>query len=361
MAGRRCVVAFFTALLGLCLETPAHAGSLRPPPASTYADPSCTAHRITVSLGPRQPANQEIATWLCESTPAQTVIVTVSGTTYSHLYWDFPLAPDTYSAVRAFAKAGFAVLNFDRIGIGLSSHPSAVAASGGANAWILHELMADLRAGKIGGQSFDKVITAGHSQGSLITLYEDAVYHDADGLIVTGLPGIPLGTGIANLFTNLIPAQSDPRFAGTSVPLGYLTTRAGSRTMFYDLASADPAVIAEDEANKDVMPVGELSVVVAFGETRLIHVPVLSVTGDHDAFFCGLGCSGPISAPAFQPFLYGPGTCLTSFLVPNAGHDINLHPTAGLWYREAVNWILTRIGNGPSHPPSQVCAGAASP
>ena len=356
----RCVVAVFTALLVLCFGTPAHAGGLRPPPASAYADPSCSAHRVAVSLGRGRPANQEVATWLCDSTAARTVIVTVSGTTYSHLYWDFPLDPDAYSAVRAFTKAGFAVLNYDRIGIGLSSHPSALASNGDANAWVVHELISNLRAGTIGGRSFDRVVIAAHSQGSLISLYEDALYQDADGLIVTGLPGAPLGTGFADLVANLVPAQLDPRFAGTSVPLGYMTTRTGSRTMFYDRATADPAVIAEDEATKDVMPPGELTIVPAFGETRLIRTPVLSVTGDHDQFFCVLPCSSPLSVPAIEPWLYGPEACLASFVVPDAGHDINLHPTAAMWYREAVSWILRRIGNGPDHPPSQACAGASS-
>ena len=41
----------------------------------------------------------------------KTFQITLHGITYSHLYWDFPFQPETYSYVRRATAAGYAVLN----------------------------------------------------------------------------------------------------------------------------------------------------------------------------------------------------------------------------------------------------------
>jgi pimeloyl-ACP methyl ester carboxylesterase len=351
--------AFVSAVVSALPE--ASASSMHP--YAHYADPSCSEQRVTVSLGPTQPADEHVEAWLCGWTPGRTVQVTVSGTTYSHLYWDFPYQPATYSYVHAMVTAGYAVLNFDRIGIGLSDHPPALKSNGQANAWIVHELIGDIRAGRLGGVAFQKVLTVGHSQGSAITLLEEEKYHDADGLIVTGLPGVPDGPSAPLLVANLQPAQTDPQFAADDLPLGYLSTKAGVRgPVFYNLATADPSVIALDEQTKDVFPVGEATVLVSLAETLKVNVPVLSVTGENDGFFCAVACSvGPDQDVGLLPFPYRKITCLESIVVANTGHDVNLHPSAPTWEASAAQWVQRRIGNGPTEPPTDVCAGAASP
>ena len=48
----------------------------------------------------------------------------LSGATYGHVYWDFPVNSPLYSYTQALNAAGFATFNFDRIGIGVSDHSS---------------------------------------------------------------------------------------------------------------------------------------------------------------------------------------------------------------------------------------------
>jgi pimeloyl-ACP methyl ester carboxylesterase len=325
-----------------------------------YADSSCVKHVVDVSVTSNGPADAPIATWLCGAEPGRTVQVTVSGTTYNHLYWDFPLDPSRYSYVRAQVAAGYTVLNFDRICIGESTHLPALECTGATNALVLHQLISDLRSGYF-GIPFREIVTVGHSQGSGITLLEAETYRDVDGLIITGLPGAPMGPSTALIFASLIPAQMDPEFVGDHLPPGYLTTRPGTRKAIFYSSTADPAVIAEDEATKDVFPVGEVTVLVALAQTREVNVPVFSLIGEDDGFFCTTPCSPTSPVLELQKLMYGPQTCLESSILPNAGHDINLHPNAQVWFSEASEWMAQRIGNGASHPPTDVCVGAANP
>jgi hypothetical protein len=64
----------------------------------------------------------------------------------------------------------------------------------------------------------------------------------------------------AFLTSNLFyPAASDPEFAGHCLDAGYLTTVPGTRAgAFYSLRDDDPAVIAKDEEQKDVVAGPEL-------------------------------------------------------------------------------------------------------
>ena len=81
---------------------------------------------------------------------------------------------------------------------------------------------------------------------------------------------------------------------------GYLTTRPGTReSLFYDPATADPAVVAVDEANKDTITAAELDGLVSLLSEPAAQqpsyqdtVPVLVVVGAEDNVFCaGIGIS----------------------------------------------------------------------
>ncbi|HVV37782.1 MAG TPA: alpha/beta fold hydrolase [Acidimicrobiales bacterium] len=337
------------------------AGGVFPASASAaisrdYADPSCVKQTVPVSLGTHARATYRVVAWLCGAAPGRTVIVSVSGTTYNHTYWDFPVDPGRYSFVRALTAAGYAVLNFDRIGIGESDHPAALASTGQANAWVMHTLVRRLRSGAFGGVAFPRVVSIGHSQGSAIVLLEAETYHDVNGLIDTGLPGVPIGSSAPLTFASLTAAQLDPAFSGAHIPLGYTTTRPGTRQhLFFD--HADPAVVAADEALKDLFPAGEATVLVDYLATRTVRVPVFSVYGEHDRFFCDIACTSTLNPTAsLSPLLFSPAACLESVIVPGAGHDINLHRNAPAWYAQVADWIARRVGATATLPPSQPCS-----
>jgi len=87
----------------------------------------CTQHSVSVTLSDADPTAYNVVGWLCvardDRQGARTVQLLVSGLTFDHTYWDTSYQPDTYSYVRAAARAGFTTFNFDRIGIGKSTRP----------------------------------------------------------------------------------------------------------------------------------------------------------------------------------------------------------------------------------------------
>src|SRR2546423_3412732 len=53
--------------------------------------------------------------------PPTTVQVLVHGTTYNHVYWDFPYQAEHYSHHRDMARHGYATFAVDRLGTGQST------------------------------------------------------------------------------------------------------------------------------------------------------------------------------------------------------------------------------------------------
>ncbi|MBT8227743.1 MAG: hypothetical protein HKP61_15420 [Dactylosporangium sp.] len=112
----------------------------------------------------------------------------------------------------------------------------------------------------------------------------------------------------------LYPADSDPKFAGRGYDQGYLTSVPGGRGEMFYSAIADPRTIASDEARKDVISgtfmldgIGELGAPSGANQSNLVNEPVLLVSGEQDALYCG--------------------------------HDLTTHPTSGLSFLAINQWI----------------------
>ena len=269
-------------------------------PVSTHASTVsriCQSVTVQVALGIAQPLQYSIYGQLCNpaSGPSSTVQLLIPGATYGHIYWDFPYEPQTYSYVDSMNTAGYSTFNIDRIGTGLSSHPnlSLVNVTLQTNAYVVHEIVQDLRGGQIGNKSFSRVLLVGHSLGSAVVWLEAGTYHDVDGVIITGLVHLLNAIGIAHLFATLYPAALDQRFIGSGYSLmGYLTTEPGTREGdFYNAPSVDPNVIATDESTKETATTGEIASfapLLVDGISAQITVPVLLVVGQQDGTMCGL-------------------------------------------------------------------------
>jgi pimeloyl-ACP methyl ester carboxylesterase len=275
-----------------------------------------------------------------------TVLLTVHGATYSRVYWDFPYQPEKYSFVRHANAAGYATLNFDRLGNGESDRPLSLHVTPTAEAYAHHQLVEALRSGEL-GHAWSRVVLAGHSLGSIIGIQQAATYHDVDGLVVTGFLHT-YGAGIAVLLANLYPSALDPRFAPLGLDLGYLTTKPGTRgSTFYYLPNADPAVVALDEQTKELGTAGELAefAVVATALTSLqVDVPVLSVVGRYDTIFCGVApCGTLLGGTTLEPVAYTPAAELEIVVVPQAGHDLNLQKNAPTTYAAILDWLDERF------------------
>ena len=302
----------------------------------------CDPISISVTLSPSDSTRYNVSAWVCgpHGPRAPVAQLLLHGSTYSHLYWDFPSPASSY--VAAASAAGFVTVNLDRIGIGQSDHPPADQVTVESNAFVTHQIVTALRSGSLapGGQAFvaDRVVLVGHSLGSDIAAVEAAVYGDVDGVVVSGFLHNS-GPGIAAFSASFYPAFLDPETS--TAPPNYFTTIPGTRAAsFYTLANADPQVIATDEATKQTVTSGEFATFVdGFGATPGIHVPVLVAAGDTDVIFCDAPSCSAGGTLTREAAFYAPDAVLETFALPNSGHSMNLHRNAPLWFDVANNWV----------------------
>jgi hypothetical protein len=346
---RVALVAFVVALaftVGIMSPVPAHAH-----PAA------CADSFLPVSLGPGQPANQRAFVRLCMpagATPT-TVQLLVHGCLYNGRYWDYPdpaAGTDRYSFVSHALQTGYATLAVDMIGTGGSSHPPSTWATVDAGVWVIHQVVQALRggvAGPDGTVAFARVIEVSWSFGTFFSWLEVSRYHDVDAAIFTGAThhlavGLPLLADALSLY----PAGLDPQFAGPLDP-GYLTTQPGTRKrIFYDPGAADPAVVAYDEAHKDLMTDAEVTGFPAALASPLdVRVPVLLTLGSADPLFCGPAATDCSSAPAMvaqeRPFLGPQVPSVTGYLLPGSGHAADLMLNATDSFAFAQNWASATV------------------
>ena len=261
---------------------------------------SCSHYTVPVNLV-TSPTALNIEGELCatpsERRTGETVQLLIHGAATNHAYWDFGTIDGVrYSYARDVAERGIATFAIDELGAGLSSHPLSTELPVTAVANATHQVVQALRGGSATGTRFGKVILVGHSLGAVVVWEEAINFADVDGVIVTGAAHSLTQAFAAAGQKNFIPATSDPRFASSGLDGGYLTTLAGTRaTMFFNPADSDPAVIASDEARKDVLPGPELGTalpIVTAKDTLAIKVPVLDILGTDDFTTCGPSTTG---------------------------------------------------------------------
>ncbi|HYG65960.1 MAG TPA: alpha/beta hydrolase, partial [Thermoanaerobaculia bacterium] len=290
----------------------------------------------------------------------KTVQITLHGSTYSHLYWDWPFQPETYSYMRRATAAGYAVLNIDRIGIGQSDHPPAEQVTIGADAFVVHQIVQALRGGELVVPSFgrieaERVALVGHSLGSVIAIQEAATYGDVDGVALTGVSHTV--TPVLNdILGGLYPASLDPRFAGRNIPDGYLTSLPGTRGIFYHLPAADPLVLAIDEQTKETVTPAELATAFpALDMSTGVHTPVLAIIGDLDLAFCNAPSCSASGSFANEASFYPADACAETVIMPGVGHDLNLHYAAQDSYDAILDWLDRRVGSDTRLPVPVPC------
>ncbi|MGC4118062.1 MAG: alpha/beta hydrolase [Myxococcales bacterium] len=330
--------------------------SFATPPS--FLEPRCEELSFAVALAPGQDATYQVAGTLCSRGPVQhrTIQVLLHGSTYGQYYWDFPYQPQQYSYVRALTSVGFATLALDRIGSGASDHPDPDLINVTSNAYVVHQVIEQLKGGhlvvpRLGAIRHNKIILVGHSLGSIITTAVASAYPtDVDGVIVTGFFH-SAGPKMADVQAALFPAFMDPAFASMNLPFNYFTTIPGMRGVYYRPETTDPQVLAVDEANKQTVTMAEMLESPNFIMASLgIQVPVLSVIGDYDLLFCQEPTCTATSAAAMEPYFYSPQACLKTVVIPETGHDLNLHRTAPLFFGVAAAWSIANVGLVPEQP-----------
>ncbi|MGW4716535.1 alpha/beta hydrolase [Nocardia sp. NPDC004260] len=314
-------------------------------PSTVHAEDTapgrCTAVSIPVPLG-------EMAGSLCTPTAraTDTVMVLIAGSNYNATYWDFPYAPETYSFRRAMNAAGIATLAVDRLGNGASTRPPSTQVTATVSARALHDIVRSLRAGLAGAPPFGKVITGGHSLSSGIDVLEATTYQDVDGVLLTGYSHALNVSEVLGVISTYHQAAEDPQFAGRGYDAGYLATRPGTRAAnFFAPETADPGVLAVDEATKEVFspteyPDGLTSTLPPM--SNFIDVPVLVVNGSRDRLSCGPAyavCADAETLRATEAPFFGPAARLRTFVLPGSGHSVNLARNTAEYRDAVVDWV----------------------
>ena len=325
--------------------------------SATLATDSCSEVQLPVALAPGEPKQYQVYGQLCGQSPLgdRTVQVLVAGTTYSHIYWDFPYQPERYSYVDALTQAGYATFNLDRIGIGNSSRPPADQVTVASNTYVLNQVVQGLREGQIGGVSQKRIMLVGHSSGAFASVVGVASQDsNLAGVILSGFLHNQSSDWLEAFINSFYPAQFDPRFSQQNLPDGYLTMQPGTRGELFYQPHADPRVIALDEATKETVTTGEASTNAAaiFAETsKQIRVPVFLAIGQYDGSFCtGNICESAENVAAFEAPFFSAEANLQTFVLPEAGHSINLDPNAPEWFEAARQWSDYYVG---ATPPSE--------
>jgi pimeloyl-ACP methyl ester carboxylesterase len=314
---------------------------------------SSTQYTIPVTLSPSDATVYHIVGWLYSQGPAdgKTIQIVIHGATYDHNYFNFPYQPWHYSYVDYITSAGYAVLDIDRIGSGLSDHPTPEEVTLVSGAYTIHQIVQGLRSGAITGSKFNKVMLVGHSLGSGISLVEASSYHDVDAIILSGFASAINQTGYNEAIAGIEQANTDPEFA--NLPNGYYIWQAAVRAeLFYNAQDANPNVIAVDQILEQTATSGEFSQIVAVFTTNTyssqVTVPVLIANGSDDALFGGSGMpfngTDPNSIKTFEAPLFPLVPSLSVFVLNNSGHDVNLHLNAQDWFEAAKAWSNQLVG-----------------
>lgn len=312
---------------------------------------TCVEYRIPVRLAENAAGQRRIVGDLCYEgdLSGKTLQVLLSGGGYGSVYYDFPFEPKKYSYVLAATSAGYATFNLDRIGIGRSSKPFGTRVTVDSNAYVVHQVIEAFRTGTIPGWRPGKIVTVGHSMGSVMAIAHAVDYPgDADGVILTGILHNTNPEYTEQVRDSSRLALFDRRFFGRVPGFTYFTSGPGMRErMFYSPAQSDPEAIAIDEATRETLTLGEIISVAQFDRerTREIDVPVLMLNGGDDFTSCGgnVECDDEAVVAAFEAPFFSDAAELEVYLIGGTGHVLNLHRTAPQTYQIMIDWIGRKV------------------
>ncbi len=266
------------------------------------------------------------------------VLLAEHGLSYGRWAWDFPVDPGTYSMAQRLAETGHAMLAIDELGYGASDHPDGYTLTVQAYAAMTDQIVHALRSGGYvadggAGPAFTRVGLIGHSAGSEIVELAAGGFHDADALIVTAYEHTPTGVSQDWLAREWIPGDNT---RAASKDYEYFETDAKTRAAdMYNLAQADPAIVARDNEMANLTPSGEVYSI-GLQPSRMviggIDVPLLVVLAQKDAIF-------PASGGEAEMALFTAATDKTLDVVFGAGHVLSLHPSAPLTTQVVRSWL----------------------
>lgn len=342
---RQSRLAVARALVALTASTMAVVSA--PAPAAA-TEVMCYTASVPVTL---EGGSGPITGTLCIPDEATTVQVLVHGFTWGNYYWDLPYQAGRYSTRLQANERGYATFNIDRLGVAPSYQPASSLVTFENNASALHQVVQWLRRGEPQRLGFTKVVLVGQSYGALTSWLEAGRYRDVDAVVTTGVTHLPNWEALAAEQPNFWPAALDPKFAGSGLDQGYLTTIPGARSIYYVMGNVDPTVVALDERFKQTGTIQERQTVLPellLAASQNINVPVYVITGAQEPFFCnGPGaadCSSSSVLEAGERPFFGAGASVEALVVPNAGHNVTLQLNGPQTIIAIQNWITRHVG-----------------
>jgi pimeloyl-ACP methyl ester carboxylesterase len=309
---------------------------------------------IPVRLTPndREPKEHVFAVVAAPDVPeGRTVQLLVHGSTLSHRYWDCPIRRETYSYVDRATAAGYVTVSIDRIGVGRSSRPPGDEVTLASNAFVLHQVIEQLRAGDITGAPAPAVALVGHSLGSIVSVTTAGRFGGVDALVVHGFLHEVAPGGAEQLFASLVPADEHEKFRGHGLPAGYMAMRRGARGQFYESATSQPEVIEWDEEASETTTTGEAATYPEFfepnGPASQVSAPLLICMGQRDSYFCGpeLACDTEADILRREASFYPSSRCLSGHVLANSGHNGTLHLSAPRLHDVTLEWLDRHVGS----------------
>lgn len=267
------------------------------------------------------------------STTNRPLQVLVHGASYDHRYWDAgTINGENYSYAEYMVAQGYSVLAIDQLGAGESSTPFGYSLTLDETASGLHQVLSSLRttSNPIGG-AFASIGLVGHSNGSVTAIREEATYHSADALVVTGW---------SHTYT---PLALDPDFMVSLLATPYLSRTAFPEflraAMFFNPAQTDPDMLAYDCSTlASTMSAGQwYDLLIAltypvYDGVSYVQGPVLVQLGEMDPI-------APAANAALEPLYWLSAESVTVETLDDMGHDYNLHLNREDSWAGIANWL----------------------
>ena len=328
----------------------------------------CTSLSIPVSLEEGTAKDFNVEGQLCwnRDQSNQTLQVLSHGAGYGPIYWDFPYKPEIYSYVEASMKEDYATFNFARLGVGESSIPTAADLSIEKDAFVLHQVIEALQEhGVKYKHPWGKIVTVGHSMGSIITMVHAIQYpDDIQGIILTGFVHHVNAEYVRANIAMQVQAQEDPLFTQRELGEGYISSTLEGRSAFYVTEKAESEVITLDYETREPVSLSEIFGIRKYYDegAEQLKVPVLQVIGDQDFIGCGtsldnivLDCTNTEEVVARERERFASQTCLETVVIAEAGHVLNLQIQAPTIYQSMFDWLNRRIGSSPTQTVPSPC------
>jgi pimeloyl-ACP methyl ester carboxylesterase len=309
----------------------------------TGCDPDCEDHTFSVTLSDADPTPYTMVGELCYdgSPDGKDIEILFHGATGNQTYWKgLGVGPEYSEVHHATMLHGRATLALTALGAGDSDKPDGLTLSQEAVSHASKQVVDSVMAGGL-GHDFGKVALVGHSGGAA-TAISIAAQTDVDAVLLTSFAHEST-QAVQDSFALLHPAPLDPKFTGFT-DFGYLTSIPGTREQWiYNAGFVEPAMIAADEAEKDMfaMGVGAYWGAIEQDFTSLgITAPVYIITGSEDQAFCGedIDCHDPGALAAHEAPYFSTAD-FTAETVP--GFAIGLHFQVGsvLIFDKMGDWL----------------------